>query len=253
VKELFRLVRDAIVLIVRDRTTTLIFASVLMLMLWGNQGSVNLLSAVWSGWTGPWSYGNPHRARILPGIPWDQEWIAFGIGALLLFVVPALIVKLAFRERLADYGFGLPPKDKRGLALWSALLLLVVGAPGAWFAAHNPEMRALYPMFRAFSGDGQFFVYEAGYLVFFFAAEAVFRGWILFAAEKARPGTSAVFVAMLGHVVWHLGKPIPELWSTIVWSLVAGTIALGTRSLWPVVGVHWLVNVLLDGIVWKGW
>ena len=257
-RTLWRLLVAAARSILRDRTSGVLVAVVVLLMLWGNQGSVNLLSLLWRGWTGPGSAGNPDRARILPGIPWDQEWISFGIGAFLLVVVPAILIKAVFHERLADYGLGFPSKDRRALTAWSALALLIVGAPGIWFGAHQPQIAATYPLFRAFGSDAQFWTYEAGYLVFFVASEFVFRGFLLFGVDRARADRatfsfSPVFVAMLAHTTWHLGKPVPELWSTIAWSLTAGTIALATRSIWHIIVVHWVLNVFMDLIIWKGW
>ena len=39
-------------------------------------------------------------------------------------------------------------------------------------------------------------------------------------------GYYAILLSMLSYTAWHLGKPLPELWGTLVWGLVAGTIVL---------------------------
>jgi len=252
-RELFALLRGTVRELVRDRASAILVSAVILLMLWGSSGYVPLLTMVWGGFTGPGSYGNPRRATIISGVPFDQELVAFAIGAFLLVVVPWLIIRFAYKERLADYGLGLPPKEKRGLVLWSTIALLVVCAPGIWFGAHQPEMRALYPLFRHFASNSEFVAYELGYFLFFLGSEFIFRGYILFGTHKTRPAHYAIAVALVAHVVWHLGKPAGELASSILWSVLAGAIALATRSIWHLIVVHWLLNVFLDLVIWKGW
>jgi uncharacterized protein len=131
-------------------------------------------------------------------------------------------------------------------------------------------MRALYPLYRGpFASVGEFALYEAGYFLFFVAIEFIFRGYLLFGLYNARdrdalPGTqgipgpvvfgySAILVSMLSYTAWHLGKPIPELWGTLVWGIATSTVVLATRSIWPVVVVHWMLNVFLDAVItWGG-
>jgi membrane protease YdiL (CAAX protease family) len=58
---------------------------------------------------------------------------------------------------------------------------------------------------------------------------------------------------MLSYTAWHLGKPVPELWGTLVWGILAGTVVLATRTVWPVIIVHWLLNVFMDLAIYKDW
>jgi hypothetical protein len=65
--------------------------------------------------------------------------------------------------------------------------------------------------------------------------------------EDDRAPRGLIFViSMLSYTAWHLGKPLPELWGTLVWGLLAGTIALASGTIWHLVAIHWLLNVLLD-------
>ncbi len=97
---------------------------------------------------------------------------------------------------------------------------------------------------------------------FFLAIEFIFRGYLLFGlagvrddgVARAGDGVTgpfffhryALLIQMLGYTAWHLGKPQPELWGTVVWGLAAGAIAYTARSLWPVILAHWLFNVAMD-------
>ena len=58
---------------------------------------------------------------------------------------------------------------------------------------------------------------------------------------------------MLAYTTWHYGKPDPELLGTVFWGVGVAAIALRIRSLWPIILAHWLYNILLDLILWKGW
>lgn len=266
---LLKLIANTLVRLVRDPVGILIGSAFLVIMLWGHRGGLDLLGAVWSGWQGPGS--DPvARASIIPGIPWDQEWISFWAGAVLLLAVPVLIITVVFRHSPRDYGLGLPPRNRRRLTAISAGLLLVVSAPAFWFAADLESMKETYPLYRGrFDGDLEFFVYELGYLPFFLAIEFIFRGYLLFGLYRFRDrdvaagaqgehgplvfGYYAILISMLSYTAWHLGKPLPELWGTLAWGLLAGTIALATGTIWHLVAIHWLLNVLLDYAIYTGW
>ena len=240
-----------------------------LLMLWGTHGKVELLSLLWDGWQGPGSDPST-RGQILPAIGWDQEWLAFLIGAVLLVGIPVLLIKLVYRQDLKDYGLGLPPKGRRAFAVLSALVLFGASLPAFYLGARDPGMQSVYPMYRGvFQGLGAFAAYQLGYVVFFIVIEFTFRGYLLLGLYQFRDreapdgivgipgplvfGYYAILVAMLSYTAWHLGKPVPELWGTLVWGIAAGSVVLVSRSIWFIVIVHWLLNVFLDLTIWRGW
>jgi membrane protease YdiL (CAAX protease family) len=59
----------------------------------------------------------------------------------------------------------------------------------------------------------------------------------------------ALLIQMLSYTAWHLGKPLPELWGTLIWGLAAGAVAYSVRSIWPVILSHWLLNVFMDSLI----
>jgi len=87
--------------------------------------------------------------------------------------------------------------------------------------------------------------------------EFVFRGYLLVGLSKVFKkkeagddiGMLAIMIAMIPYCSWHLGKPLTELWGTPVWGLVAGAGVYVTRSVWPVLVAHWLLNIWLDGLI----
>jgi hypothetical protein len=201
-------------------------------------------------------------------VPWDQEWISFAAGFLLLVLVPSLLIRFRFRQSLADYGLGLPPVGRRRFALLSTLALLAFGVPTFVFAARDDDIRAVYPLFRGtFDSDADFLIYQAGYLLFFVAVEFIFRGYLLFglfgsekdsdrdslAVRVAGFGYAAILISMLSYTAWHLAKPQLELWGSIPWGLATGAIALASRSILLIILAHWLLNFFLDLLIWKEW
>jgi len=179
-------------------------------------------------------------------VPWDQELVSFAAGFLLVVVVPCVLIRLWFKQRLGDYGLGLP-QSSLPLALLSFSVLLVVGLVIFRLGCSGDDgMRATYPLYRGELEGLDFLWYELGYLLFFVAIEFVFRGYLLLGLYP-RFGMHAIYVSMLAYVVWHIDKPTPELVGTFVWGPIAGAVVVLTRSIWPVVAAHWLLNVVLDG------
>jgi membrane protease YdiL (CAAX protease family) len=78
----------------------------------------------------------------------------------------------------------------------------------------------------------------------------LYRSWYGIGGRHARTplgfGYYSILISMLSYTAWHLGKPLPEVWGTLVWGLATGTIALATGTIWPIIIVHWLLNIVLD-------
>ena len=268
VRTVARLLVNTVVGPLREPRGVLLATAIVAIMLWGYHGNFELLGAVWDGWAGPGS--NPAgRAQILPGIPWDQEWLSFWAGALFVVGIPAIVIRRVFKRRLRDFGLGRPPRGRRRLALICAVGLLLLPFGTFYLYAHDPGMASTYPFYRQFEGVGQFVVYELGYIPFFLAIEFIFRGFLLFGLyvlpsggartdEAKSDGLRAfpdwrLLVPMLAYTAWHLGKPLPELWGTLIWGPAASAVAIATRSIWPIVIAHWLLNVWMDLVIWQSW
>lgn len=258
----------------RERPGQIMLLSFLLLMAWGTHGQLELLGFVWSAWNEyvwpNWHYSESFaknaatRPNLLSFVRWDYELISFWGGALLVVGVPILAIKLWFRERLSDYGLGLPAKGKRRFAVVTVVVLTLVFMPFFYVGGQDSAMRAVYPFFRGgYSSFGEFAAYELTYLPFFVAIEFIFRGFLLFGLAGIHDGRTAgagapgpfffgkhaLLIQMLAYTAWHLGKPMAELWTTPVWGLLVGALALNCRSIWPVVAVHWALNVWLDAVI----
>ena len=249
-----------------ERAAAIFGSAFFLLMVWGYHGDLDLLKQVLPIYRGP-GVDLGTRPPLLPGIPWDNELISFWSGCLLVVIIPALLIKFAYKQPLSAYGLGFVPRDRWRLAVQTFVLLTLLSLPAFVLASKNADMRATYPFYRPFNNVGEFLLYELTYLPFFVAIEFIFRGYLLFGLadigeQKARArgvaaaagtafyfGRYALLIQMLSYTAWHLGKPLPELWGTLIWGLAAGVMAYTIRSIWPVVLSHWLLNVIFDAIV----
>jgi len=143
--------------------------------------------------------------------------------AILFGLVPVLVVVLAFRDRLTDYGLGLGDwRWGAGLAIGGcAVMTPIVVALGS-----NPQFSAYYGVSAA----------PVDYLVVthlfdLVPAEFLIRGFLMFTLLRAI-GPIGLIVALLPFVFAHLGKPEIELFSTILGGAVFGWLNWRTRSIW---------------------
>jgi membrane protease YdiL (CAAX protease family) len=165
-------------------------------------------------------------------------WRVFGY-----FVVPALTVKLVFRERLRDHGL-----NTRGffehlwiyLVCFGAVLILVVAA------SFRGEFVDYYPFYRR-AGRSWFdlLAWEAFYAAQFFALEFFFRGFWLSACKTAM-GSYGIVAMLVPYCMIHFGKPWMETLAAIAAGIVLGTLALKTRSIWSGFLIHVSVALSMD-------
>lgn len=269
IKTVFKVVWNAAARLFHDPIGMLLGSAFVLIMLWGQHGKLEWVGTIWSGWKGPGS-DPAHRTSIIPGIPWDQEWLSFAAGVFLLVIIPILLIRFVLKQNLRDYGLWLPPPGRRKFAAAAALLLFGLSLPAFFLGANTGSMQDLYPLFRGdFDNLGAFALYQVGYLLFFVVIEFIFRGYLLFGLfqfqdRDAPPGVIgvqgpqlfgyyAIFISMLSYTAWHLGKPIPELWGTLFWGIAAGAVALASQSIVFLILIHWLLNVFLDLMIWQGW
>ncbi len=253
---IYREIKETLSALFKKQTAVLLISITVLLMLYGYHGNLELLKLILPDWSYP-GVDTVTRPPVISGIPWDREFISFFGGFLLLVIVPCLIIRYGFHEKLSDYGLGWPVKENRKAALVLFLTLALGSAIPFYFGAKDSGMQAVYPFYKNFTGLPQFLIYEFSYFPFFVIIEFVFRGVILFSVARAIEsrstdkfsGVLAIAIAMIPYCVWHIGKPATELWGTPIWGLLAGAGIYITRSIWPVLMAHWLLNIWLDGLI----
>jgi membrane protease YdiL (CAAX protease family) len=235
---MFAQARELLVRPLREPAGVVLASAIVLIVAWGHHGD---LHQPWDGWR---PFEEPAgRDELIPGIPWDQEWISFAAGLVLLVLVPCLIARRVGLS-LRDLGLGLPERNVP-LAIGAFVALIAVSIVPFAFSTGDEGMQATYPLYRGELEGADFWIYELGYLAFFVVIEFVFRGYLLLGLYE-RFGSYAIYISMLSYTAWHIDKPTPELVGTLFWGPVAGVVVILTRSIWPVVLAHWLLNVALD-------
>jgi len=171
-------------------------------------------------------------------------WYATAIVAFLL--LPLLLIVLFLRQPPTDFGLAVG-RVKEWLPAVLILYLLVF--PFLYFASHQPQFRALYPLLPTARVGGPALVrFELTYGAYFFAWEFFFRGFLLFGLAK-KFGPLAIPLQTVPFVFAHLNKPYPEVYASLFAGLALGALALRTRSMLPCFLLHWAAALTLDLLV----
>jgi len=175
---------------------------------------------------------------------------SFFSAFLWMAVVPALVVKLVFRERLADYGVSLGDRTRtvRSFLMMAPLLLIV-----AYVASHIAEIADYYPINNsAGTSRPMFGLHACTYLAFYLGWEFHFRGFLQAGLRDSLGSTNAVLVQVLASVLFHITRPGIETYAAIVAGIYWGLLALRTRSLLSGFLQHALVGIALDWFICYG-
>lgn len=175
------------------------------------------------------------------------DWYGvFLIQFLLLYAVPVLCIRFVYQEKLSDYGHRLRPLSK----LWPLMLLLVCAmAPVVYVSSQQPSFSHYYPLYRgSYDGWGPFLLFEAGISSLFFVQEFFFRGFLI---ESLKPqfGRFAILMSTAMYGIAHYTKPLPEQLGAFLVGNLLGYLGDRYRTFYLGVLVHYLVAVLMDGVL----
>lgn len=190
----------------------------------------------------------------LPGVSWQirflwlMNWAAW--IALTYFLLPVLLSKLLFKEKLRNHGL-----KAKGLLrnAWIYLAAFFVVFVAVWIVSGQESFVSKYPFLPLPKDSGgnsgiwwvYFGIWEIVYFLQFCALEYFFRGFLLFEMER-KFGFHAVFLAMIPYCMIHFEKPFLEALGSIVAGIFLGMLALRTRSILFGMVLHCLVAVSMD-------
>jgi membrane protease YdiL (CAAX protease family) len=163
--------------------------------------------------------------------------------ALLYFIIPFLLVKLIYRQPLAQYGFQWGDW-KIGILFTLASWVLMTGIIA--IVAQTPGFKAYYAG-NQYSPLGVIAASASD----LFGWEFVFRGWLLFTLFPIC-GPYAILIQAVPFTIAHFGKPELETISCIFGGTAFGYIAWRTRSFLYPFFIHWYITsitILLSRIV----
>lgn len=171
----------------------------------------------------------------------------FGSGFFFLFLVPVVVIRVTPGMHLREYGLGIG--DWRfslrvfllfvGVMLAAVLVLLLFRVQG---------FLRFYPMYAKGAAGltpGWFLLLEFFYLLYFVGWEFYFRALLLFPLEK-HLGSLTPLVGVLPFAIMHVGKPVPEVFGSILAAWFLGVVVLKSRSFWVCPAVHFLIAFSMD-------
>jgi membrane protease YdiL (CAAX protease family) len=161
------------------------------------------------------------------------------------FLIPALIVKFVFKDKLRNYGItgGKFYKDYK-----IYLIMLLIMIPLVWLFSKTDGFQDRYPFYKIQPDESlwpKFWAWEFLYFIQFFCVEFFFRGFLVHGLKK-RFGFYSILIMTIPYCMIHFGKPMPETIAAIIAGIVLGTLSLKSRSIWMGVFIHYSVAILMD-------
>lgn len=161
---------------------------------------------------------------------------------LLLIALPLLLLPL-LGMRTRDAGLSL---GEAGRNMKFATLGLAASIPLLFLAAQLPDFYNYYPLFGwARAGIPNLIAYELLILLFMFATEFFFRGFLMM-GMRGLGGPAAIFLQNIPYTLAHFGKPPLEIPGSFVAGLFFGWVDYRANSIIPSTILHWSINVVFD-------
>jgi membrane protease YdiL (CAAX protease family) len=181
---------------------------------------------------------------------WTGAVYSFITGLILFGFIPALIIKLIFKENLSSYGIQIGDWK---FGLLSVAVMAPVMIALTYPSAKDPQFLAEYPLFKGAGESGLTFLQHALlYLSYYIGYEMLMRGFIQFGIRSAFGDWQAILVQTTISCLFHIGKPDGEIYSSILGGLIWGIVAFRSRSLLYILIVHWLLGISLDYFICFG-
>lgn len=177
----------------------------------------------------------------LPALGW---WVA--VVTVFYFVIPAAIIRFAWKMRLADFGlnFRFEPGFWKLYVACAGLML-----PLVYWMSTTSGFAAKYPFFKIFDGGpylGQAFViWELIYFVQFFGLEFFFRGFLLHSLKPAL-GVYSIFAMTVPYCMIHFGKPPAETFAAIMAGVFLGWLSYRNGNIWLGLLLHCTIAFSMD-------
>jgi len=158
-------------------------------------------------------------------------------------ILPLLVVLAIHRESpTRNFGLRLPPT--RWIVLTLGISAVHLATIPLW--GEMAFMADYYPMFKpARRGGVVFWQWSALMLVAMFSWEFVVRGYLMLGL-KPRFGMMAVLIQNVPFVILHIGKPVEELFFSVLAGLGLGLLAYVSNSVWPAVFLHGVGAFAMD-------
>lgn len=177
----------------------------------------------------------------LPGLGW---WVV--VVTVFYFLIPALGIKLLYRERLSDYGlrFGIEP------GFWKLLVFcILIMLPLVYWMSTTSGFAAKYPFLHIYNGlpyiGRTLLIWELIYFVQFFGLEFFFRGFLVHSLKPSL-GLYSIFVMTVPYCMIHFSKPPAETLAAIGAGIFLGWLSYKNGSILLGLILHCTVAFSMD-------
>jgi membrane protease YdiL (CAAX protease family) len=177
----------------------------------------------------------------LPGLAW---WVF--IVTVFYILIPVLIVKLAWRADLKDFGLKLGIENGfwKLLAICSAIML-----PLVYLMSLTEGFAAKYPFLQIYNGEpylgGTLIAWELIYFLQFVGLEFFFRGFLVHSLKPSL-GLYSIFVMTVPYCMIHFSKPPAETFAAIAAGIFLGWLSYKNGSIWLGLILHLMVALSMD-------
>lgn len=177
-----------------------------------------------------------------PELDW-MRWLYHHLASLVLWaLVPFLIIKFTFKEKLADYAWQLGDWK---FGLKATFVAFIVMPIPVYFSSLNPEHREWYPLTTlAVQSASYFALWGLSYLPHYIGWEFFFRGFVGVGLSKFYGKIGATGIQVIMTVLLHLNKPMGETWGAAVGGVYLGWLTYRTGSVWWAILFHFYLGML---------
>lgn len=172
--------------------------------------------------------------------------IWFWLGFVFLMLIPMVFAWIVEgKDVFKKMGFGLAKNKKVTWVVLGALLFMFICEI---IGVHLfPTLHTYYPQIPyATETLGRFIFYEINYFLFFICWEFFSHGFLLFPFEKKFGKAGAILIGLMPFVVLHIGKPVPEVFGSLIATVFLSILAMETKSFWYGVFLHGAAAVLME-------
>jgi membrane protease YdiL (CAAX protease family) len=169
------------------------------------------------------------------------QWVS---AFFLLGLIPALIVKIVFRERFTRYGlFGGRPLPVVLITLFG----IVIITPITYFGSKRSDMSSFYPLVLN-AGDSPILFVKSSlfYVLYYIGYEFCFRGYLFLGIKEDVGEWQALAISLIATVLLHVNRSQGEMIMTIIIGVAFPLVVDRFKSLWPAVFMHAYAGVSLD-------
>jgi len=185
-------------------------------------------------------YNSIHLLRVQA----YSYYYQFSMAFVRLGIIPMLIVRFGFKERLEEYGIKI---RKPLISLLIALLGILFVTPFTYFGAKNRDFISVYPFVKnSFGSIENFAIAEFFYFLYYIGYEFFFRGFLFMGIRKHIGDWEAMGVSLMATVLLHVDRPEGEMAMAILAGIVFPIIVKKMKTLWPVILIHAYTGISLD-------